>query len=365
MAGFVRAHDPDDCPAALVVLAELLEVSVEMGADLPFRLLDEAEAHGVAGGGGGHRNRDGTGEPRGIEDARVTVEFRETLGAPHEMIAFFGRGIDQCIGKRGVAGHERLAKIQRLGADFAGVIHPHQARGVALFRRFEAGFRHRGGGRRAGGCRVWRAEHAERAIDPLDQAIERGEAPSGGVPNDFRGIQHFATGISPLEREIALTRGRPVRTIAPLFSSLPTSMTTYSASAKDIKRDWYVVDATDKVLGRLATQIANHLRGKHKPEYTPNLDTGDYIVVVNAEKIRVTGNKQTDKIYYRHSGYPGGLKQISFDKLMQKAPEDAINKAVKGMLPRGPLGRAMFRKLKVYAGPEHQHASQQPQALDI
>ena len=126
-------------------------------------------------------------------------------------------------------------------------------------------------------------------------------------------------------------------------------MTTYSASAKDIKRDWYVVDATDKVLGRLATQIANHLRGKHKPEYTPNLDTGDYIVVVNAEKIRVTGNKQTDKIYYRHSGYPGGLKQISFDKLMQKAPEDAINKAVKGMLPRGPLGRAMFRKLKVYA----------------
>ena len=142
-------------------------------------------------------------------------------------------------------------------------------------------------------------------------------------------------------------------------------MSTYTASASTIKRDWYVVDATDKVLGRLATGIATRLRGKHKPEYTPNLDTGDYIVVVNAEKIRVTGKKRTDKIYYRHSGYPGGLKQINFEKLMEKAPTDAITKAVKGMLPRGPLGRAMFRKLKVYAGPEHRHASQQPQTLEL
>ena len=142
-------------------------------------------------------------------------------------------------------------------------------------------------------------------------------------------------------------------------------MSTFSASASNIKRDWYIVDATDKVLGRLATEIAIRLRGKHKPEYTPNLDTGDYIVVVNAANVRVTGKKRHDKIYYRHSGYPGGLKQISFEKLMEKAPEDAIAKAVKGMLPRGPLGRAMFRKLKIYAGPEHRHASQQPQALDI
>ncbi|TDJ68672.1 MAG: 50S ribosomal protein L13 [Proteobacteria bacterium] len=142
-------------------------------------------------------------------------------------------------------------------------------------------------------------------------------------------------------------------------------MGTYTATASTINRDWYVVDATDKVLGRLATEIATRLRGKHKPEYTPNLDTGDYIVVVNAEKIRVTGKKRTDKIYYRHSGYPGGLKQINFEKLMEKAPTDAITKAVKGMLPRGPLGRAMFRKLKVYAGPEHRHASQQPQTLEL
>ena len=142
-------------------------------------------------------------------------------------------------------------------------------------------------------------------------------------------------------------------------------MTTYTASAKTIKRDWYVVDATDKVLGRLASEIANRLRGKHKPEYTPNLDTGDYIIVVNSEKVRVTGKKNTDKIYFRHSGYPGGLKKISFDKLMEKAPTEAITKAVKGMLPRGPLGRDMFRKLKVYAGPVHRHAPQQPQTLDI
>jgi large subunit ribosomal protein L13 len=150
-----------------------------------------------------------------------------------------------------------------------------------------------------------------------------------------------------------------------LFLATSNVMTTYTPSAKTIKRDWYVVDAEDKILGRLASEIANRLRGKHKPEYTPNLDTGDYIIVVNAEKVRVTGKKRTDKIYYRHSGYPGGLKQVSFEKLMVKAPTDAITKAVKGMLPRGPLGRAMFRKLKVYAGPQHSHAPQQPQVLEI
>ena len=150
-----------------------------------------------------------------------------------------------------------------------------------------------------------------------------------------------------------------------LFLATSNVMTTYTPSAKTIKRDWYVVDAEDKILGRLASEIANRLRGKHKPEYTPNLDTGDYIIVVNAEKVRVTGKKRTDKIYYRHSGYPGGLKQVSFEKLMVKAPTDAITKAVKGMLPRGPLGRAMFRKLKVYAGPQHSHAPQQPHVLEI
>ena len=135
--------------------------------------------------------------------------------------------------------------------------------------------------------------------------------------------------------------------------------------AQDVQRSWLVVDAENKTLGRLATEIARRLRGKHKPEYTPHVDTGDFVIVVNAEKVRVTGKKTTDKIYYRHSGYPGGIKAISFEHLRDTHPERIIEKAVKGMLPRNPLGRAMFRKLKVYAGGEHPHSAQQPELLDL
>ena len=142
-------------------------------------------------------------------------------------------------------------------------------------------------------------------------------------------------------------------------------MKTFVAKPETVERDWYIVDAENKTLGRIATEIASRLRGKHKPEYTPHVDTGDYIVVINAEKVKVTGAKTTDKMYYRHSGYMGGIKSISFDKLIAKKPEMIIELAVKGMLPRGPLGRAMFRKLKVYAGTAHKHAAQQPQVLDI
>ncbi len=142
-------------------------------------------------------------------------------------------------------------------------------------------------------------------------------------------------------------------------------MKTFVAKPETVKRDWYIVDAENKTLGRIATEIASRLRGKHKPEYTPHVDTGDYIVVINADKVKVTGAKTTDKMYYTHSGYMGGIKSISFDKLLAKKPEMIIELAVKGMLPRGPLGRAMFRKLKVYAGTEHKHAAQQPQVLDI
>ena len=142
-------------------------------------------------------------------------------------------------------------------------------------------------------------------------------------------------------------------------------MKTYSAKASDVNQDWFVVDAADKTLGRLASEIAHRLRGKHKAEYTPHVDTGDYIVVINAEKVRVTGAKATDKLYYSHTGYVGGIKSISFEKLIAKAPERVLQGAVKGMLPRNPLGRAMFKKLKVYAGAEHPHAAQQPQALNI
>lgn len=142
-------------------------------------------------------------------------------------------------------------------------------------------------------------------------------------------------------------------------------MKTFSAKSHEVNRDWYVVDATGKTLGRLASEIARRLRGKHKPVYTPHVDTGDYIIVVNADKVHVTGRKATDKMYHHHTGYIGNLKSISFDKLQQKAPERIIEYAVKGMLPKNPLGRAMYRKLKIYAGGEHPHTAQQPQTLEI
>ena len=142
-------------------------------------------------------------------------------------------------------------------------------------------------------------------------------------------------------------------------------MKTFSAKPAEVRRDWYVVDATNKTLGRLSTEIARRLRGKHKPEYTPHVDTGDYIVVVNAEKIRVTGNKLKDKMYHHHTGNIGNLKSTNLEKLLDEAPERALQYAVKGMLPKGPLGRKMFGKLRVFAGPEHNHAAQQPIPLDV
>ena len=142
-------------------------------------------------------------------------------------------------------------------------------------------------------------------------------------------------------------------------------MKTFSAKAETVERNWFLIDAEGKKLGRLASEIARRLRGKHKAFYTPHVDTGDYIVVINAEKVAISGNKAKDKMYYRHSGYLGGLKEINFEDLIQKAPELVIETAVKGMLPKNPLGREMFRKLKVYAGAEHKHAAQQPQMLEI
>ncbi|ADZ91050.1 MULTISPECIES: 50S ribosomal protein L13 [Marinomonas] len=142
-------------------------------------------------------------------------------------------------------------------------------------------------------------------------------------------------------------------------------MKTFTAKPAEVRRDWFVVDADGKTLGRLATEIARRLRGKHKAEYTPHVDTGDYIVVINAEKVRVTGNKAAAKQYYRHTGYPGGLRSMNFEKLIDHAPERVLELAVKGMLPKGPLGRAMHKKMKVYAGTEHPHTAQQPQELNI
>jgi large subunit ribosomal protein L13 len=142
-------------------------------------------------------------------------------------------------------------------------------------------------------------------------------------------------------------------------------MKTFSAKPETVRRDWYVVDATDKTLGRLATELARRLRGKHKPEYTPHVDTGDYIVVVNAKNVKVTGRKLSDKMYYRHTGYIGNLKSANLEEMLESSPERVIEQAVKGMLPRNPLGRKMLAKLKVFPGPEHVHQAQQPQPLDI
>jgi large subunit ribosomal protein L13 len=142
-------------------------------------------------------------------------------------------------------------------------------------------------------------------------------------------------------------------------------MKTFSAKPAEVKRDWYVIDADGKTLGRLSTEVARRLRGKHKAEYTPHVDTGDYIIVINAEKIHVTGNKEQDKIYYKHTGYIGNMKSVALGKLRKTHPERIIATAVQGMLPKNPLGRAMFRKLKIYAGSAHNHQAQQPQLLEI
>jgi len=142
-------------------------------------------------------------------------------------------------------------------------------------------------------------------------------------------------------------------------------MKTYFANSENIEQKWYVVDASGKILGRLASQIAKVLRGKHKPEFTPHADAGDYVIVVNADQIKVTGKKETDKVYYSHSGYPGGIKAVTFDKMMQKDATRVIEIAVKGMMPKNPLGREMLRKLKVYAGAEHPHIAQQPVEINL
>ena len=142
-------------------------------------------------------------------------------------------------------------------------------------------------------------------------------------------------------------------------------MKTFSAKPHEVRREWLLVDAEGKTLGRLASEIARRLRGKHKPEFTPHVDTGDYVVVVNAEKVAVTGRKMTDKVYYRHTGYIGNMKSITLEKQLASHPERVIQTAVKGMLPKNPLGRAMIKKLKIYAGTEHPHAAQQPRALEL
>jgi large subunit ribosomal protein L13 len=165
-------------------------------------------------------------------------------------------------------------------------------------------------------------------------------------------------------RRVIHLKSAPFSNLRPIFQD-GTYMKTFSAKPHEVKREWFVVDATDKVLGRLATEIASRLRGKHKAIFTPHVDTGDFIVVTNVDKLTVTGNKAEDKKYYRHSGYPGGIYETNFKKMQQRFPGRALETAVKGMLPKGPLGYAMLKKLKLYAGDQHPHTAQQPKALEI
>jgi large subunit ribosomal protein L13 len=186
------------------------------------------------------------------------------------------------------------------------------------------------------------------------------------IGRELRKRIHRPQAISrPIGHPAAANIGAAAGPRAALFMATATAMKTYQATPQDRERDWFVVDAEGKTLGRLATQIADVLRGKRKPTYTPHIDVGDFVIVVNAEKVAVTGNKREDKRYWRHSGYPGGIRFRTLGDLLEKHPEDVIRKAVKGMLPRNRLARQQLRKLKIYAGPEHPHQAQKPQTLDI
>ena len=202
------------------------------------------------------------------------------------------------------------------------------------------------------------------------RAGTRRGAPKTGVPRDESGARLPGLDVTPATIDLLAERIvefkalllRPTGQAAPVQARV---MKTFSARPADVTCDWFVVDATDKVLGRLAAEVAARLRGKHKVIYTPHVDTGDFIVVTNVEKIRVTGNKAEAKLYHRHSGYPGGITTTNFKKLQARFPGRVLEKAVKGMLPKGPLGYAMLKKLKCYAGPSHPHSAQQPKALDL
>jgi large subunit ribosomal protein L13 len=182
----------------------------------------------------------------------------------------------------------------------------------------------------------------------------------------FAAIEWLRDEATKPPKSVPSENDRPWKRARQTSSSKRKLMTkTFSAKPADVKHEWFVIDATDKVLGRVASEVALRLRGKHKAIYTPHVDTGDFIVIINASKIRVTGTKSTDKVYYRHSGYPGGIYATNFRDMQAKHPGRALEKAVKGMLPKGPLGYAMIKKLKVYGGAEHPHTAQQPQVLDI
>src|SRR5690606_30252894 len=380
------------------------QVLVQVRFHLALGLDHEAEVPAVAAQAGQHPQGVAAAVPQRVEQAGTRVEFAQAVGAPGQVVGFLLRGLEQVFAGGLLARHRGLAVVQALGADLADVVDPHQAGGMAAFAGLQLDVGRVPGGVGAAGRGL--AEHGvERALGFHQQPVDRVQVAPGGRWRGGQGDRqagwrggHGDSGRGGPACWRAAARGaraggglrRPGRRARiPLLCSAPTTrgdvprpfrprnqpdqaprpesflMKTFTAKSETVQRDWYLVDATGKTLGRLSSELARRLRGKHKPVYTPHVDTGDYLIVINAEKIAVTGKKMTDKLYHRFTGHIGNLKTETLAQALERHPERVIEIAVKGMLPKNPLGRAMYRKLKVYKGAEHPHAAQQPLPLDI
>jgi large subunit ribosomal protein L13 len=302
-------------------------------------------------------NGEGACVPDRVQDAGMRIELLQTPLAPGQVIAFLGGGLQQIFPRCSRTGHQSLAMIKSLGGDLARVVDPHQPGHVAAVRFGQVG----GFGQfrwvTAGGGRD--KQRPQGVIGGLQQGLDR----PGRLFCKAQGASVHFRAIFPEAQEAPRVIRRPARSGS--VWSLPHIMKTTFANSATVRGDWYVVDATGKTLGRLASQIAHRLKGKHKADYSPHVNMGDHIVVLHAEKIAVTGNKLDDKMYHHHTGYMGNLKSIALGKLLKEHPERALQFAIKGMLPKNTLGRNMYRKLHVFAGGEHPHSAQQPKQLAL
>ena len=376
----VGAHPFQQRAAAAISGREPGEVIVEVFDYLTLGFDDEPETPPVPGKPGPGPDGERAGVPQRVEPARRRAELSEPRAAPGEVVALLpGRLLHRGAGGA-IARGEGLPVVKRLGRNFARVIDPHQSRRVPALPVIETIVRGVAG-------RTLRFGFVIHPSRPAQRAVERDDEPVDSVDVAIGTIRHWTSHRGPKEKSTGhpraagrspgsyISRVHPKLTVhaAPdriraFFAGTDgprSDMGTFTAKPHEVERRWFVVDATGQPLGRLASRIAHRLRGKHKAEFTPHVDTGDYIIVVNAEKVGLTGNKRAQKTYYRHTGYPGGIRSTSFEKMIAEKPTRVIELAVKGMLPKGPLGRDMYRKLRVYAGTEHRHTAQQPVPLTL